>query len=156
MAKFRFRMQSILNITSQMETQSRMEYAAVQNDLRRAEDYMEHLKKERADYVEEGARLREHDLNVTDMRENTRIIEHTDDKITAQESVIAAAKKKVDEAREKLKEIMIKRKTYEKLREKAFENFLEDEKSKESREVDELTSYKYEQKIKTDKEPSRT
>ena len=81
MAKFEFRMQSILNITNQMETQSKMEYAAAQSELRRAEDYMVQLKNERVSYIEEGARLREHSLNVVDMRENTRAIEHTDDKI---------------------------------------------------------------------------
>lgn len=150
MAKFEFRMQSILNITNQMETQSKMEYAAAQSELRRAEDYMVQLKNERVSYIEEGARLREHSLNVVDMRENTRAIEHTDDKIEAQKSVIEGAQKKVDEAREKLKEIMQRRKTYEKLKEHAFETFLEEEKSKESREVDELTSYRYEQKIKED------
>ena len=68
MAKFEFRMQSILNITNQMETQSKMEYAAAQSELRRAEDYMVQLKNERVSYIEEGARLREHSLNVVDMR----------------------------------------------------------------------------------------
>lgn len=148
MARFRYRMQSILNITNQMEMQSRMEYAAAQEGLRRAQDYMDTLHKERLYYVEEGAKMREHDLNVIDMRENTRAIEHTDEKIKAQKSVISENEKKVEEAREKLKEVMIKRKTYEKLREKAFEEFLKEEKEKESREVDELVSYKYEQKIR--------
>lgn len=99
-------------------------------------------------HIEEGARLREHSLNVVDMRENTRAIEHTDDKIEAQNRLLREHKKLTKQG--KSKEIMQRRKTYEKLKEHAFETFLEEEKSKESREVDELTSYRYEQKIKED------
>ena len=38
---------------------------------------------------------------------------------------------------------MRERKTFEKLREKAFQQFMEEENKKEQKEVDELVSYRY-------------
>ena len=49
----------------------------------------------------------------------------------------------LQEAREKLAEAMKERKTFEKLREKAFQTFVEEENKKEQKEVDELVSYRY-------------
>ena len=46
----------------------------------------------------------------------------------------------------KLQDAMQERKIQEKLRENAFEAFMEEEKARESREIDELTSYTYGQK----------
>jgi len=43
---------------------------------------------------------------------------------------------------------MMERKTYDKLREKAFDEFMAEEKRAESKMVDELTSYTHGQKIK--------
>ena len=38
---------------------------------------------------------------------------------------------------------MQERKTHDKLKEKAFEQFVKDENARESKEIDELTSYSY-------------
>lgn len=46
-------------------------------------------------------------------------------------------------ARSKLNQVMIERKTYEKLREKAFEEFKQEVAYEENRMVDELVSYNY-------------
>ena len=46
-------------------------------------------------------------------------------------------------AREHLNEAMKERKTFEKLKEKAFEKFVAEENQKEQKDVDELVSYRY-------------
>ena len=51
--------------------------------------------------------------------------------------------KEVEVAREHLNEAMKERKTFEKLKEKAFEKFVAEENQKEQKEVDELVSYRY-------------
>lgn len=66
--------------------------------------------------------------------------------IEAQKENVRKAELLVEEARQKLQEVMIERKAQEKLREKAFEQFMAEENAKESKEVDELTSYTYGQK----------
>jgi flagellar FliJ protein len=63
-----------------------------------------------------------------------------------QDEEVKKAEKKLDEAREKLTEVMKERKTQETLKEKAFDEFLIEENRAESKVVDELTSYTYGQK----------
>ena len=56
------------------------------------------------------------------------------------------AEAELEDARRKLNEIMQERKTYEKLREKAFIDFLNEMRAAESKEIDELVSYSYNNK----------
>jgi len=57
--------------------------------------------------------------------------------------VVKQKEKEVEVAREHLNEAMKERKTFEKLKEKAFEKFVAEENQKEQKEVDELVSYRY-------------
>ena len=47
---------------------------------------------------------------------------------------------------------MVERKTYEKLKEKAFEEFKIEVNAQEKKEIDELVSYKFTQKLKMQEE----
>ena len=58
----------------------------------------------------------------------------------------AMAEKKLNVAREHLTDVMKERKTHEALRDKAFEEFMQEENKAEGKAVDELTSYTYGQK----------
>ena len=69
-----------------------------------------------------------------------------DEFIALQRLEIRKAEQKLEDARIKLQDTMQERKIQEKLRENAFEAFMEEEKARESREIDELTSYTYGQK----------
>ncbi len=60
---------------------------------------------------------------------------------------IARAAKAVEKARAALQELMQERKAHEKLKENAFEEFMKDELAAESKEIDQLTSYTYGQKL---------
>ena len=53
------------------------------------------------------------------------------------------AQKNVDIAQEKLNEAVRERKTYEKLRENAFDEFMQEINAEEGKAVDELVSYNY-------------
>ena len=65
------------------------------------------------------------------------------DMIKAQEMVVSIARDKVELARRKLQVAMQERKTQEKLKENAFEEFKHELNSEESKEVDELVSYRF-------------
>ncbi len=60
-----------------------------------------------------------------------------------QQLAVKRCEKEVEVAREELGEAMKERKIFEKLREKAFEEFVFEENRKEQKEVDELMSYKH-------------
>ncbi len=143
MAKFVYRMQSILNIKNQMETQAKMELGQAQHRLMEEEERLERLFDRKNHYLEEGRRIRLDSIKVQSLRDNEYAIARMDELIETQTENVRKAEKKVEEAREKLEEIMKERKGQEKLREKAFEQFIREENAKESKEVDELTSYTY-------------
>ena len=71
-----------------------------------------------------------------------------DEYIVAQKQEVDKAYRVLEKERQKLTEVMIERKSHEKLKENAFEQFLQDLNSAEGKEVDELTSYTYGQKNK--------
>ncbi|MBD5519708.1 MAG: flagellar export protein FliJ [Lachnospiraceae bacterium] len=143
MAKFVYRMQSILNIKNQMETQAKMELGQAQRRLMEEEEILERLFDRKKYYLDEGRKIRMDSLKVQSLRDNEYAIARMDDFIETQTLNVRKAEEKVEEAREKLEEVMKERKGQEKLREKAFEQFIREENAKESKEVDELTSYTY-------------
>lgn len=148
MAKFIYRMQNILNIKEKLETQARNEFAESQARLNEELDKLDQIIKRKASYEEEGRRLRNSAINIRDINDNKYALERMDELIILQENNVKKAEKNLDIAREKLKEAMQETKIHTKLREKAFEQFKKDLIAEESKEVDELTSYTYGQRIK--------
>lgn len=146
MAKFRYRMQSILDIKRKMETQAKMEFGQAQGRLLEEEERLKQLYQRKEGYLEEARQIRLHSLSVHKLRDNEYAMARMEEFIAAQMINVQKAEEEVEAAREKLKEVMMERKTHEKLREKAFEQFMKDENANESKEVDELTSYTYGQK----------
>lgn len=147
MAKFIYRMQSILNIKNQLENQAKMELGRAQRKLLEEEERLRKLCERKESYLEEGRRLRLNSLKVQSLRDNEYAVARMEEYIETQKENIRRAEEEVEEARIKLQEIMQERKMQEKLREKAFEQFIAEENAKESKEIDELTSYTYGQKI---------
>ena len=146
MAKFIYRMQSILDIKIKMEEQARMEFATARIRLDEEEEKLNQFIARKADYEEEGRRLRKDSLQVFEIRENRQAIERMDDLILFQRDAVLRAERVLDEARMRLQTAMQESKTQEKLKERAFEDFLRELSAQEAKEVDELTSYTYGQK----------
>lgn len=148
MARFRYRMQSILDIKLKMETQAKQEFAAAQLRLNEEEERLEALRERKAGYERKAREQLLGELNCRDMAENKEAILRMDEYIALQRLQVREAEKRVEQARERLTEVIKERKSHETLKEKAFEQFLMDEKKQESKEVDELTSYTYGQRQK--------
>lgn len=148
MAKFRYRMQSILNIKYQFETQAKMEVGRAQMHLNEEQDKLQNLIDRKAAYLEEGRQIRKKALKVNDLRDNRNAMLIMDELIAAQRFEVRKAEKALEAARAKLTQIMQERKMHEKLKEKALVQFLEEEKAAEAKVVDELTSYTYGQRGK--------
>ena len=146
MAKFVYRMQSILNIKNQMETQAKMELGQAQRRLMEEEEKLSELYDRKKGYLEEGRKLRKEALKVQSLRDNEYALARMEEFIEAQKLNVKKAEEVVEAARAKLEEIMKERKAQEKLRERAFEQFVHELNAQESKEVDELTSYTYGQK----------
>ena len=152
MARFVYRMQSILNIKIQMENQAKMEFSQAQRRLLEEEERLEGLYNRKEFYLEEGRKLRMDSLKVLSLRDNEYAVARMEEYIEAQKEAVRNAELQVEEARQKLQEVMTERKAQERLREKAFEQFMQEENAREGKEVDELTSYTYGQKRGKSKE----
>lgn len=143
MAKFRYRMQSILEIKKKLEEQAKNEFAAARAAWNEEEDKLEQLKKRKEAYEDEGRALRENTLNIMDIIENKEALLRMDEFIADQQLNVKRAQDRMEEVRLALQTAMQESKTQEKLREKAFEQFVKEENAKESKEIDELVSYTY-------------
>lgn len=148
MAKFVYRMQSLLNIQYQLETQAKMELGRAQMRLTQEEEMLQGLIDRKTAYLEEGRRLRSSRLHIMDLKDNRNAMLIMDEKIEDQREQVKFAEKHVEEARNRLQEVMKERKMHEKLREKAFVEFVREENAAEHKAVDELTSYTYGQRSK--------
>lgn len=146
MARFRYRMQSILNVKLKMETQAKQDFAAAKIALDEEEEKLSALKERKSAYEKEAELLLQNHLKVRDIIDNKTAILRMDEYINAQILQVRLAAEQVEKARERLTEVMKDRKMHETLKEKAFEEFLKEENRAESKEIDQLTSYTYGQK----------
>ena len=148
MARFRFRMQNILNLKEKLETQAEMRFAEQKKVLNEAIEAKNELLRRLAFLEEEAKRLRSDTLDLLEIQNNDlsrRLVQEdiirADDRIRREERIL-------EQRRKELENVMKERKAQEKLREHAFERFLKEEAAAESKMIDELTSYTYGQKVR--------
>ena len=154
MAKFRYRMQNILNIKEKLEMQAKNEFAAANMELLEEQERLSVMLRENAALQEEGRKLRQKEsLSIRDIADNSLSVSLMKEKMKKQALAIHRAEQKEEEKRKAMTDLMQERKTQEVLRDKAFEVFQQEEKAEEGKQIDQLTSYTYGQKAK--KEESR-
>lgn len=146
MARFRYSLQSILDIKMKMETQAKQEFSAAKIALDEEEEKLAEFKERKRFFEEEAKGLLSGILDFRAIDDNKQSILIMEGRIAAQTEQVRMAQRKLDQARQQLTEVMMERKTHETLRDKAFESFLQEENRAESKTVDELTSYTYGQK----------
>ena len=120
MAKFIFRMQGLLNIKLKLEDRQKNIYMIAQSVLNEEEAKLESLLKKKEDLTEEKKYKMQSRLNVTELSLTENAIKATDLMIEDQVFQVKKAEKHLEIERKKLVEAMLERKTYEKLREKAY------------------------------------
>ena len=147
MAVFRYKMQGILDIKEKLENKAKQDFAEANMRLDAEKKKMDELQARRFFYMQEGVKLRMEIIDVRKIRENKIAVLKMDEYIANQKKEIARAAKAVEKARAALQEVMQERKAHEKLKESAFEEFMKEEQAAESKEIDQLTSYTYGQKL---------
>ena len=146
MARFKFRMQNILNLKQKLETQAEMRFAEQKKVLNEAIAAKEELLRKRESLGEEALRLRSDALDILEIQNNELSIRLCEEDIILAEQRIKREEATLELRRKELESVMKERKAQEKLREHAFQQFLKDEAAAESKAIDELTSYSYGQK----------
>ena len=143
MSKFIYRMQNILNIKYKLEDQAKTEFMLANQVLREEEGKLETLELRKKGYEDAVRNLLQNQLQVDRIKENQEAIVRMEEFIRAQIVKVEEAARQVEIKAAKLTELMQERKAQEKLKEKAFEAFLQEENARESKEIDELVSFTY-------------
>ena len=143
MARFRFSMENILSMKEKLEEQEKVEYSQCMMRLNQeGERYQELLERQSMIEVELKNTINEV-LDISEIRDKEDALEIMKMYVMQQGLVVEQCQEEVRLAREKLSEAMRERKTYENLRDKAFEEFKLEESKREQKEIDELVSYRY-------------
>ncbi len=143
MSKFIYRMQNILNVKYKLEDQAKTEFMLANQVLREEEEKLQTLKERKKGYEDAVRMLLQNQLQVDRIKENQEAIVRMEEYIRAQIVRVEEAAREVEIKAAKLTELMQERKAQEKLKEKAFETFLQEENARESKEIDELVSFTY-------------
>lgn len=143
MAKFIYRLQNILDLKQKLENQKKIEYGLANVKLQEEEEKLRQLLIRKADYERHARELVEGRINLQEIRTCKQAIDAMKSAVRTQMIQVHVAEKNLELARERLNQIMIERKTYEKLREKAYEEFKQELAYEESRAIDELVSYNF-------------
>ncbi len=143
MAKFTYRMQNILDIKVKMENQAKIAYGIANRKLMEEQEKLREIMMRRAGYERQAKKLVSGTLNVQEIRECRHAIDVMKSMQRTQMMNVHAAEKNAEAARVALNQVMVERKTHEKLKEKAFEEFKQELERAEGKEIDELVSYNY-------------
>lgn len=141
-------MQSILNIKLKMEEQAKMQFAQAQAKVNEEEAKLQKLRGRKSLYDAELKEQLQKKLDLLKIEELQNAIRCMEEFIILQQREVDKALRALEKEREKLTEVMVERKSHEKLKENAFEQFMQELNSAEGKEIDELTSYTYGQKNK--------
>ncbi len=148
MAKFSYRMQNILDIKYKMEEQARLAYANARMKLTEQQNKLERMFAAKKRLENQYRKMAQGHINVRDLLDGRKAIDFQKELIKGQIVEVRVAEKNFELARARLNEVMKDRKTHEKLREHAFEDFLLELNDQEKKEIDELVSYQYSAKVR--------
>ena len=142
-------MQSVLNIKQQTENQTKMEFAVAQAELNKQLDILEEYITRKENYLREAEELRNDDsLKLQEILDNQYATAQMDVMIKQQAGVIKQYEDRVEQVRIKLTRNIQERKMQETLRDRAFSEYLEEQKQEEAKENDQRTSFTYGQRQK--------
>ena len=143
MTKFVYKMQNILDIKFKLENQAKTSYANARAKLEEEEEKLRTLKAKREEYEENYRRVLNDVLDIRELNFCVQGMEQMKEAIKSQIVAIHVAEMNLEAARERLQEVMQERKTHEKLKEYAFDEYVKEVSAEESKEIDELVSYNY-------------
>lgn len=143
MAKFVFKMQNILEVKLKLEDQAKSAYAIAIAALEAEKEKQRLLEARKAGYEEQLTSIMQASLQVTEICRLENAVEVMKYRIHEQMIMVRDAELQVKKAQKMLQDAMVERKTYEKLKENAFEEFKQEINAQEKKEIDELVSYKF-------------
>ncbi len=143
MAKFIFKMESILSVKTKLEDQAKAEYGIETMKLREEEHKLTLLENRKSGFEQQLFEAVSDRLVILSIKRLEDSVENLKYNIKLQIIVIRKQEERVVQARAKLDNAMKERKIYEKLKEKAFEEFKAEVNAQEQKEIDQLVSFRF-------------
>lgn len=143
MAKFIYKMQNILDIKYKLETQAKTSYAEANERLRQEKLKLAGIYDDINRYEDEIRQKSKDVINIEDLKWCSNAIEIKKLEAERQKKNVDKAVRELELARIRLNEVMVDRKTHEKLKDRAFDDFKQELSDSEKKEVDELVSFQY-------------
>ena len=143
MAKFFYRMQNILDVNTKLETQAKNEFAVQSARVAEEEQRLAAMEERSLQYKMELKELSTGELDTFKIKEKQAAIDSMKYVIDRQKVQLAHENRILEEKRIALSEARQEVRTHEKLKEKQFLQFMAEEAAKESKEIDELVSYRF-------------
>jgi len=143
MAKFKFEMESILNLKCRIAEQKEQEFAKALAIVAQEKALLEKYINDKKLTI---AKLKgEIDIKISpiDFKHLNNFIEHSKVNIAKQKEVIVKAEIFAEKKRQELIEATKERKMLDKLKENRYEEHIEEEKRDEQKQVDEVVSYRF-------------
>jgi len=154
MAKFIYKMQSLLNIKEKLEDQAKTAFGLAKAALNEEEARLAEYVKKKNQYVEqkrdamasispnmsEGRTVQQQLQNIYQLEQAVKSMEY---RIAEQILVVRQAEKNVQLAQAKLENAMKERKIQEKLKEHALEDFLKEMEAADQQEINELVTFRF-------------
>ncbi len=149
MARFKFRLEKVLEVRRRKEEEKEKELASLKKELRREEEFLEKLRKETSLIAERiGAfqKVDDESLNLEELRREYDYLEVLRNKITRHLNTVEKLMIKIEEKRKELIEASKERKIMEKLKDKQYRKFRSEEERKERKVLDEIGTLNYNHK----------
>lgn len=148
MARFDFRLQKLLSVKEQLENQKEIEYAQALRVVAEEKQRLAEFMGARQKNVEDLRTAVSSTIETIEVIRLNNTIERLKQMIALQKERLRAAEVMAEEKRLELVEAMKERKALEIVKENAYEEFKRVQDIKERKITDELTSYKYSEKLK--------
>lgn len=143
MAKFVYKMQSLLNIKEKLEEQAKTAFGLAKAVLNEEEAKLAELIARKNGYVEKKRQEMSASINVHELTQLEHAIKSMEYRIAEQILLVRKAEKNVQLAQAKLENAMKERKIQEKLREHAMEEFLKEMEAADQQEINELVTFRF-------------
>ena len=143
MAKFIYKMQSLLNIKEKLEEQAKIAYGIAKAALIEEEDKLAQMVAKKNRYIEEKRIGMSAVLHVHELTQLEHAIKSMEYRIAEQVILVKRAEKNVAIAESRLEHAMKERKIQEKLKEHALEQFKQEMEAAEQQEINELVTFRF-------------
>lgn len=141
MVDFNFRLEKVLNYKKTIEDYKKNQYGMVQKKLFDEEDKLFKFN-EYKNIVKTEKNKNITKTNIGNLAMYNNYINDLSRKIKLQEQIVNKTKKDVEEAKEEMITAVKEKKTFEKLKEQEYEEYLEQLKRDEEKQIDAIISYK--------------